>query len=82
MKREITATSLHWNNELYTSSRWGIDALIKHVTDIEISSKESKLVYKMYYCVLTKNYLDLMWNIMHGVIPTRRFLWVQIFGFC
>ena len=27
-----------------TTSNWGTDAFIKHVTDIEISSKESKLV--------------------------------------
>ena len=41
---EITATSLphHWNDALHTSSRWETDAVIK--TDIEISSKKSKLV--------------------------------------
>ena len=46
LKREITATSLpqHWNDALHTSSRWGTDAVIKHVTDIEISSEKSKLV--------------------------------------
>ena len=39
LKREITATSLpqHWNDALHTSSCWGTDAIIKHVTDIEIS---------------------------------------------
>ena len=50
-KREITATSLpqHWNDVLRCAthhsnvvvkmlllSRWGTDAVIKHVTDIEI----------------------------------------------
>ena len=45
-KREITATSLpqHWINVLHTSSRWETDAVIKHVTDIEISCEKSKLV--------------------------------------
>ena len=38
LKGEITATYLpqHWNDVLHTSSRWGTDAVIKHVTDIEI----------------------------------------------
>ena len=46
LKREITATSLpqHWNDVLHTSSRWETDAVIKHVTDIEISYEKSKLV--------------------------------------
>ena len=45
-KREITATSLpqHWNDVLHTSSSWETDAVIKHVTDIEISCEKSKLV--------------------------------------
>ena len=44
LKREITATSLpkHWNDALHTSSRWGIDAVIKHVTDIEISCEKNQ----------------------------------------
>ena len=29
---------------LHTSSRWGTDAVIKHVTNIEISCEKSKLV--------------------------------------
>ena len=39
LKREITATSLpqHWNDVLHTSSCWETDAVIQHVTDIEIS---------------------------------------------
>ena len=46
LKREITATYLpqHWNDALHTSSRWETDAVIKHVTDIEISCEKSKLV--------------------------------------
>ena len=46
LKREITATYLpqHWNDVLHTSSRWETDAVIKHVTDIEISREKSKLV--------------------------------------
>ena len=46
LKRELTETSLpqHWKDALHTSSCWGTDSFIKHVTDIEISSKESKLV--------------------------------------
>ena len=46
LKGEITATSLphHWNDELHTSSHWGTDAVIKHVTDIEISCEKCKLV--------------------------------------
>ena len=46
LKHEITATSLpqHWNDALRISSRWGIDSVIKHVTDIEISCEKSKLV--------------------------------------
>ena len=36
----------HWKDELHNSLNWGggANAFIKHVTDIEISSKESKLV--------------------------------------
>ena len=43
LKREITATSLpqHWNDVLHNSSRWETDAVIKHVTDIEISCEKS-----------------------------------------
>ena len=46
LKREVTATSSpqHWNDVVYTSSRWEIDAVINHVTDIEISCEKSKLV--------------------------------------
>ena len=46
LKPEIRATSLlqHWNDALHTSSRWGIDVVIKRVTDIEISYKKSKQV--------------------------------------
>ena len=46
LKREITAISLaqHWNDALHTLLRWGTDAVIKHVTDIEISCEKSKLV--------------------------------------
>ena len=42
----ITSTSLpqHWNDALHTFSRWGTDAVIKYVTDIEISCEKSKLV--------------------------------------
>ena len=46
LKREITETTLpqHWNDVLHTCSRWETDAVIKHVTDIEISCEKSKLV--------------------------------------
>ena len=45
LKREITVTYLqHWNDALHTSSRWETNAVIKHVTDIEISCEKSKLV--------------------------------------
>ena len=46
LKREITATSSpqHWNDVLHTYSRWETDAVIKHVTDIEISCEKSKLI--------------------------------------
>ena len=46
LKREITETYLpqHWNNAFHTSSHWGRDAVIKHVTNIYIFSKESKIV--------------------------------------
>ena len=46
LKREITATYFpqHGNDALYTSSRWETDSVIKHVTDIEISCEQSKLV--------------------------------------
>ena len=46
LKREITEPYLshHWEHALYTSSCLETDAVIKYVTDIEISSKESKLV--------------------------------------
>ena len=46
LKREITETSLsqNCNDALHTSSRWETDAFINHVTDSEISSKESTLV--------------------------------------
>ena len=46
LKREITATSLlqPWNDALHTFSRWGTDAVVKHVTNIEISCEKSKLV--------------------------------------
>ena len=46
LKREITATSSpqHWKDALHNSSRWRTDAVIKHVTDIEISCEKSKLV--------------------------------------
>ena len=46
LKREITETFLpqYCKDALHTSSGWGTDAFIKHVTDIEISSKETKLV--------------------------------------
>ena len=46
LKREITATSVphHRNDTLHTSSRWGTDSVIKHVTNIEISWEKSKLV--------------------------------------
>ena len=46
LKHEITATSLpqYWNDVLHTSSRCRTVAVIKHVTDIEIFSKESILV--------------------------------------
>ena len=49
LKREITATSLPqcWNDVLHNSSRWGTVAVIKHVTDIEISCEKSKLVSLM-----------------------------------
>ena len=42
LKREITATSLpqHWNDVLHTSSCWETDAVIQHVTDIEISCEK------------------------------------------
>ena len=45
LKREITATSLpqHWNDVLHTSSRWETDAVIQHVTDIEISCETINL---------------------------------------
>ena len=43
LKRE-TSLPQHWNYVLHTSSRWGTNAIIKHVTDIEISCKKSKLV--------------------------------------
>ena len=44
LKREITAAYLrqHWNDALHTSSRWRIDAVIKHVTDIEISCEKNQ----------------------------------------
>ena len=46
LKREITATSLpqHWNDVLHNSSHWETDAVIKHVTEIEISCEKCKLV--------------------------------------
>ena len=44
LKREITYLTQHWNDVLHTSSRWGTDAVIKHVTDIETSCEKSKLV--------------------------------------
>ena len=46
VNRDITEASLpqHWKDALHTSSCWGIDTFIKHVTDIVISSKESKRV--------------------------------------
>ena len=46
LKRDLTATSLsqHCNDALHTSSRWGTDAVIKHMTAIEISCENSKLV--------------------------------------
>ena len=45
LKSETTEPSLpqHWTDALHSSSFCGIDAFIKHVTDIEILSKESKL---------------------------------------
>ena len=46
LKHKITTTSLpqHWNDVLHNSSRWETDTVIKHVTDIEISCKKSKLI--------------------------------------
>ena len=46
MKHEITAAALtqHWNDALHTSSHWGTDAVIKHVTDVDMSCEKSKLV--------------------------------------
>ena len=46
LKHKITTTSLpqHWNDVLHNSSRWESDSVIKHVTDIEISCKKSKLI--------------------------------------
>ena len=46
LKHKITARSLpqHWNDALHTSSHWRTDAVIKYVTDIEISCEKSKLV--------------------------------------
>ena len=42
LNRKITETSLsqHWKDTFHTSSCWGPDAFIKHVSDIEVSSKE------------------------------------------
>ena len=44
LKCEITSLPQHWNDAVHTSSHWGTDAVIKHVTDIEISCEKSKLV--------------------------------------
>ena len=52
LKREITATSLpqHWNDALHTSSRWGTDAVIKHVI---VYSRFNKYRSSGTQCVVT-----------------------------
>ena len=51
LKREITATSLlqHWNDALHTSTCWGTDAVIKHMTNIEISYEKIKTSESIYF---------------------------------
>ena len=39
--RTVTSLPQHWNDALHTSSCWETDAVIKHVTDIEISCKKN-----------------------------------------
>ena len=48
LNKYIISLPQHWNDVLHTSSRWETDAVIKHVTDIEISCEKSKLVSLRY----------------------------------